>query len=227
MSQVRFERAICAVCGEPCRFSALPPSSAVGSRDLDTRPPGTLRSTIYAWVRRCPSCGYCAPDISKALLGEAEVVRLPRYRKQLNARRFPQLADTFLCWSLLQEEAGALAKAARAGIHTAWVCDDLGADAAARLCRMRAADLLRRAWERGERLAPQEGADEAVPGRPGRCAPESGTGAESGTDRRRRAALPAGADRPDGPGRPHRRGGEALQTVPAALAGGPSPPLFV
>ncbi|WP_243670931.1 hypothetical protein [Methanoculleus chikugoensis] len=32
----------------------------------------------------------------------------------------------------------------------------------ARICRKRAADLLRRGWEKGERLAALEGADEAV-----------------------------------------------------------------
>ncbi len=152
----------CAVCGETCRFTIPEAASSVGSRDLDTRPAEPLRSTIYAWVKRCPSCGYCAPDPGKAQEGAADVVKLPRYRGQLDARKFPGIANTFLCWSIIQEDLGLPARAAWASLHAAWVCDDEGVDVPARICRKRAADLLRRGWEKGERLAAPEGADEAL-----------------------------------------------------------------
>ena len=152
----------CAVCGEACRFTIPDAASSVGSRDLDTRPAEPLRSTIYAWVKRCPSCGYCAPDPGKAPEGAADVVKLPRYRWQLDARRFPAVANTFLCWSIIQEDLGTPARAAWASLHAAWACDDRGEDVPARICRKRAADLLRRAWEKGERLAPGVGMDEAI-----------------------------------------------------------------
>ena len=90
------------------------------------------------------------------------MVKLPRYRWQLDARKFPNIANTFLCWSIIQEDLGLLAQAAWASLHAAWVCDDEGEDVPARICRKRAADLLRRAWEKGERLAGLEGTDEAV-----------------------------------------------------------------
>jgi hypothetical protein len=89
-------------------------------------------------------------------------VRLPRYRWQLDARGFPDIANTFLCWSIIQEDLGDPAQAAWASLHAAWVCDDEGEDVPARVCRRRAADLLQRAREQGERLAPLEGADEAL-----------------------------------------------------------------
>lgn len=162
MTNLRYLSTTCAVCGESCRFTIPEAAGSVGSRDLDTRPPEPLRSTIYAWVKRCPSCGYCAPDPGKAPEGAADVVKLPRYREQLDARRFPGIANTFLCWSIIQEDLGAPAQAAWASLHAAWVCDDEGDDVPARICRKRAADLLRRAWEQGDRLALQEGADEAL-----------------------------------------------------------------
>jgi len=162
MSRLRYFNTICAVCGESCRFTIPEAVASIGPRDLDTRPAEPLRSTIYAWVKRCPSCGYCAPDPGKALEGVADTVRLPRYREQLDSRKFPGIANTFLCWSIIQEDLGSPAQAAWASLHAAWVCDDEGADVPARICRKRAADLLRRAWEKGDRLAALEGADEAV-----------------------------------------------------------------
>jgi hypothetical protein len=162
MTQLRYLTSVCAVCGESCRFTIPEAAGAVGSRDLDTRPAEPLRSTIYAWVKRCPSCGYCAPELGTAAQGASDVVRLPRYREQLDVKKYPQVANTFLCWSIIQEDTGTPAKAAWACIHAAWVCDDQEADVAARVCRKRAVDLVRRAWDRGERLAGQEGADEAI-----------------------------------------------------------------
>lgn len=162
MTRLRYLNTTCVVCGESCRFTIPEAIASIGSRDLDTRPAEPLRSTIYAWVKRCPSCGYCAPDPGKAPEGAADVVKLPRYREQLDARRYPGVANTFLCWSLIQEDLGAPAQAAWASLHAAWVCDDEGNDVPARICRKRAADLLRRAWEQGERLASQAGADEAL-----------------------------------------------------------------
>jgi hypothetical protein len=162
MTHLRHLSTTCAVCGEACRFTIPEAAGSVGSRDLDTRPAEPLRSTIYAWVKRCPSCGYCAPDPGKAPEGAADVVKLPRYRWQLDARKFPGIANTFLCWSIIQEDLSAPARAAWAALHAAWACDDEEADVPARICRRRAADLLRRAWDQDERLAPRAWADEAL-----------------------------------------------------------------
>ena len=79
-----------------------------------------------------------------------------------SAHKFPAIANTFLCWSIIQEDLGLPAQAAWASLHAAWVCDDEEVDVPARICRKRAADLLRRGWEKGERLAALEGADEAL-----------------------------------------------------------------
>lgn len=162
MASLRYLTTTCAICGESCRFSIPRAVASVGSRDLDTRPAEPLRSTIYAWIKRCPSCGYCAPDPGKAREGTADVVKLPRYREQLDSQKFPGVANAFLCWSIIQEDLGVPAHAAWAALHAAWACDDAEDDVAARVCRRRAADLLRRAWEQGDRLASRAGADEAL-----------------------------------------------------------------
>ncbi|WP_238320427.1 DUF2225 domain-containing protein [Methanoculleus bourgensis] len=244
MTRLRYLNTTCAICGEACRFTIPEAVASIGSRDLDTRPAEPLRSTIYAWVKRCPSCGYCAPDLGKAPEGAADVVKLPRYREQLDARRYPGVANTFLCWSLIQEDLGAPAQAAWASLHAAWVCDDEGNDVPARICRKRAADLLRRAWEQGERLASQAGADEALlvdllrragrlrerrflwtcsagPGAPGGPRRgKGGAGAEPRAPHRRDHAAPGQVDHRIRPGRPHRCGGPAVRAASAAMTRG-------
>lgn len=162
MTHLHYLNTTCAVCGEACRFTIPEAAGSIGPRDLDTRPAEPLRSTIYAWVKRCPSCGYCAPDPGKAPKGAADVVKLPRYRWQLDARKFPKVANVFLCWSIIQEDLAVPAQAAWGSLHAAWICDDEGEDVPARICRKRAADLLLRAWEQGERLSPLAGTDEAL-----------------------------------------------------------------
>jgi hypothetical protein len=73
------------------------------------------------------------------------------YKLRLKDRKFPELANTFLCWSLLQEVSGKSEAAAWAAIRAAWACDDANEAEVATLCRMKAVDLLRAAI-RGRKL---------------------------------------------------------------------------
>ncbi|MEW6034464.1 MAG: hypothetical protein AB1603_06390 [Chloroflexota bacterium] len=171
----------CAVCGEVSKHSVVRSAGRHGSPDLDTRPPSLERFTIDTWVQRCPSCGYCSWSISRRVpRGASEVVRSELYQVQLRSRDFPRLANQFLCWSLVQEQAGNFAGAGWACIHAAWVCDDAAEfnmlygnvsgqemgvrdeAAAARNCRLKAALLLARARERGQRFGVQVGSEEAL-----------------------------------------------------------------
>ncbi len=152
----------CAVCGNTSKHTGIISTNAFGSPDLDTRPPQMKRSTIDMWIQTCPSCGYCAPDISEQIEKSSEVVRSDSYQRQLNNPEFPKLANAFLCFSLIQESAGEYARAGWACIHAAWSCDDDGSDAAAQKCRMKAVTLFQRAKENGQRFAEQAGAEEAL-----------------------------------------------------------------
>jgi len=120
------------------------------------------RSTIDMWVQKCPSCGYCAPDISERIKKSSEVVHSDSYQQQLNSQEFPKLANSFLCFSLIQESAGEYAKAGLASIHAAWVCDDADSDAGSQKCRKKAVTLLEKAKENGQRFAEQAGLEEAI-----------------------------------------------------------------
>lgn len=170
----------CAVCGEVSTHPVVRSAVRHGSPDLDTRPPALERFAIDTWVQRCPSCGYCANDISEASPGAGEAVRSEAYQGQLRSGDFPKLANSFLCWSLVRERAGDFAGAGWACVHAAWVCDDAAEFnmlygnvsgqqvgtrdevTAARSCRRKAALLLARAREKGQRFGAQVGAEEAL-----------------------------------------------------------------
>lgn len=162
MTTCRVEERTFFVCGEVSEHRVLQSTSAFGSSDLDTRPPYPQRYSIDMWVQRCSSCGHCAPDISEGNSDASTVVQSDSYQKQLENLDFPQLANYFLCWSLIQESLDNSRGAAWGCIHAAWACDDADNDIAAQSCRKRAVTLLRKAQEKGQSFAKQEGGEEAL-----------------------------------------------------------------
>jgi hypothetical protein len=76
---------------------------------------------------------------------------------------FPELANKFLCWSILEEDEGQHMTAAHLQIQAAWACDDDGNDSAAIECRLKAVASIEKAKAPGTVLFPDEpGADDAV-----------------------------------------------------------------
>ena len=137
-----FIRKKCALCGAISDHAELISTSYFGSPDLDGRPPPLGRWTLDTQIQNCPSCGYCAPDISEKIDGASVVVKSSSYKKQLREPELPELADAFLCFSMIMEKVGNYAKAGLACVHAAWVCDDENNDAGARRCRVKAVALL-------------------------------------------------------------------------------------
>lgn len=128
----------CSVCGEKETFMGLGSSNTLGFPDLDMRPAPMLRDTIDMWIQRCPNCGYCAPNIGRAVSGAKAVVGSDDYLAQLNDPDFPKLANSFLCWGIICAKRDHFGGAANAALQAAWVCDDSGKTEPARLCRQRA-----------------------------------------------------------------------------------------
>ncbi len=96
----------CALCGEQTSVTQLDSTSSFGPPDLDLRPAEPARSSIFAWVQRCSSCGYCAPSIGEATPYTREVVESIAYRALLGHAALPELARSFLCSSLVFEKRG-------------------------------------------------------------------------------------------------------------------------
>lgn len=152
----------CAVCGESSEHATIGSTNKFGAMDLDTRPPEMMRSTISIWVQACPSCGYCWKDISECSEKTPEMVRSPAYRRQLENHQLPELANAFVCSSLIDEMHGQYARAGWDYIHAAWACDDSGSVISAKECRIKAVALLEKAKEKHQSFAAAAGGSEAL-----------------------------------------------------------------
>jgi hypothetical protein len=138
-------------------------TSAFGPPDLDLRPAEPARNSIFAWIQRCGSCGYCAPSIGEATPHTRDVVEDIPYRSMLADSAYPDLARSFLCSSFVFEQLGSeAAAAARNAIEAVWACDDVGGADAAMHCRLRAARLLIESQGEGDELFPDAATENAV-----------------------------------------------------------------
>lgn len=157
MTTVCLKTVCCAICGTESEQRGISSTHALGSADLDTRPPEMARSSIFAWVQRCPECGYCASNLSKERPGAKTVVTRPEYKEQLANAAYPDRANSFLCEAMIEEVHGK-SEAAWALIHAAWACDDADRPEQAAACRRRAAQMLVQAENGGEVSAEQANA---------------------------------------------------------------------
>jgi hypothetical protein len=162
MTTTKIKSIICTVCGKTSMHSYVASTNTLGPPDLDTRPSEMMRSTIKSWIQTCPSCGYCAPLISKRNKRASEFVNSNYYQEQLFNPDFSELANAFLCCSLIQENAGKYSDAGMSSIYAAWACDDDGSTAGANTCRERAIDLLQKARENNQKFAEQSGGEDTL-----------------------------------------------------------------
>jgi len=152
------EKFKCSVCSAKNIFTYIESTNTFGLPDLDTRPAEMQRSTMFAWVQRCPKCGYCASDISLQREGTKTVVTRTEYKRQLEDTTYPELANSFLCKSMIDHDTQDYVGATWALIHAAWVCDDSDQDRQATICRGKAVDMIAIADEYGQQLSQQDGA---------------------------------------------------------------------
>jgi len=162
MTTLREETKECAVCGNKSIHVEIISTKALGASDLDARPPEPERSTIQNWIQRCPTCGYCAPDIARGDKEMANIIQSSDYRKQLRNPDYPDLANSFLCWTLIQEEETQYKIAGWTAVKAAWACDDAGYLGVAQDCRKRAILLLEMARQKGQWFADNAGTEEAL-----------------------------------------------------------------
>ncbi|MBU4205007.1 DUF2225 domain-containing protein [Patescibacteria group bacterium] len=153
---------ICAICGKSSEHWYLLSTNTSGLADLDTRPPEMERSTIKYWVQRCPHCGYCASDISKLLPQAVETTKSNVYQKLLNTTYPSKLANSFLCWSAIEEKSGNYVNAGWAALYAVWVCDDMGSDKEAQKCRKITIGLFQKAKEMGGNFGSDKETEEII-----------------------------------------------------------------
>jgi hypothetical protein len=120
-----------------------------GPPDFDTRPAEPLRSTIRAWIRACPHCGYAADRLDDIMPGAREFVLSAAYQGLARSRQGCLAARPFLAHAALLEHIGAYGDAGWCALQAAWVCDDQENETAARAARARAIELWKRGKEHG------------------------------------------------------------------------------
>lgn len=141
------EKTTCAVCGNSFMYSYLGSTNSMDDPDLDGRPSEMERSTMAFWIHICNRCKYVAPKISNEVEGAKEVVESEEYKKRLNQKGYPKLANLFLCRAMILRHAGELSYSGTACLHAAWVCDDCGLSDYAIECRKLASHDLQQALD--------------------------------------------------------------------------------
>ena len=94
----------CCVCGKKSNHKVVRSSYSHGSSDLDTRPPEMTRSTIYYSIQRCPSCGYCASDLSECSGDVKFHVESKAYQEIIGNKAIPKVAASFLALSYEKQQ---------------------------------------------------------------------------------------------------------------------------
>ncbi len=114
----------CAICKKTYHYQELGEVDTLGMRDLDTRPPGMLRSMQYLLIQKCPFCGYVNEDISKnAEQITKEDLAKDDYQKILNDDSVNFAIKKYMLRGELLKEKN-YRKAGMAYLKAAWLADD-------------------------------------------------------------------------------------------------------
>jgi len=153
MTQIFSREIQCAICGHPSAHDVVISMHVTGWPDMDGRHSG-MEGKIFALSnQRCPSCGYCASDISKASVNAKEIIKSQAYCEQLENPDFSPLANSFLCQSMIFEKDGDFSSAGWASLKAAWACDDRNHHDGAKKCRLRAVEMFKRTMDSGEKFS--------------------------------------------------------------------------
>lgn len=149
MTQIIRKNFQCAICGHLSTHDVILSMHYTEWPDLDGRQTDMREAYFSASIQRCPSCGYCATDISKASANAKELVYSPDYCNQSENPDFPLLANSFICLSMIFEKDGDFSSAGWASLKASWICDDRNNIDEAKKCRLRAVEMFKKSWIRG------------------------------------------------------------------------------
>jgi len=159
MTTLYTTKKICVVCNNLSDQTGIGSTNALGSPDLDTRPPEMKRSTISHWVEKCPYCGYCNSSIEDTERGLEEIIYSSEYRTIVENKNYSELANSFLCRSYIYEYLWNLPVSIWSQIHAAWAFDDAEDKQQAKVCRIKAFSLMEKLWNEDKLLMEEKGGD--------------------------------------------------------------------
>ena len=120
------------------------------------------RSTIYYSIQRCPSCGYCASDLSECSGKVKDHVESKEYQNIIGNKAIPKVAASFLALSYEKQQTHQYSESAWAAIHAAWICDDKNKQKASKECRKKAISMIESANAHSQKMGDQAGATEVL-----------------------------------------------------------------
>ena len=162
MTTMHQEKVKCCVCGKKSNHDVVGSSYSHGSSDLDTRPPEMTRSTIYYSIQRCPSCGYCASDLSECNGDVKFHVESNEYQEIIRNKAIPKVAASFLALSYEKQQTHQYSESAWTAIYAAWICDEKNKQKASKECRKKAISMIENANAYSQNMGDQAGATEAL-----------------------------------------------------------------
>ena len=147
----------CAVCGKESDHRLVEGTKAFEELGLDTDPDKIELSALPYIVQRCPNCGYCSTDLSELMKSADKQVESEEYQAQITNKKFPELANSFLCAGLLHEYMEEYDKAGWDCLHAAQICDGKENNEAATYCRKRAYSMFVEAMDSGQKFMDDAG----------------------------------------------------------------------
>lgn len=114
----------CAICHYEYHYQEMKDTDSFGLRDLDTRPPGMLRSMQYLLLQKCPNCGYVSEDVAKNDEKiQKEDLEKENYQEILNDKSINFAMKKFILRGELLKNKNNV-KAGMAYLRAAWLADD-------------------------------------------------------------------------------------------------------
>ena len=132
----------CCLCGSENEVSVLGSTNAMGSPDLDLRPPSMERETMHGWFQECESCHYVGVDLSQESDNARSIVDSDDYQSLIANSDLPPIARRFALCALLNAHDREIAGTAL--LRSAWVCDDAKNSELATSFRNQSADTLKK-----------------------------------------------------------------------------------
>lgn len=95
---------------------------------LDYAPVGSDMAVLWGWMQQCPSCGYCAHDLSYmppqlSLEILPKLVYSPAYSHALNEMELPPAVRRLQAWMSVASDFAMYAEAGWSALRASWLCE--------------------------------------------------------------------------------------------------------
>ena len=135
----------CAVCGKESKHKVIQSTDAIGSADLDFRPPGLARIALSFEIMECPQCGYVSGYINNRAPAFVNLdwLQSESYRTCEGIDFQSDLAKRYYRhYLIMKEDHAPVAAKINALTAAAWASDDSDDKENASQCRIMVANLL-------------------------------------------------------------------------------------